>query len=172
MSGTDDPATDPLAALKALSPNPSPTLIASTFNWNSTEQYEDFQVFIKSVNSWFTLQHITAETTPDGTSDFTRLEYVLNFLGNTGCKKYKRWKPTCTNEEVKKKKDIAKEFLDYLLSTMDHEVSQMCRIYQLEDICAHPGESPDELVDHLHALADRCNFPSEEEKNTMFNTGL
>ena len=23
---------------------------------------------------------------------------------------------------------------------------------------------PDELVDYLHTLADRCNFPSEEEK--------
>ena len=167
MSGTDDPAVDQLAALtaalKALLPNPSTTLIAPTFDWNSTEQYEGFQLFIKSVNSWFTLQHITAETTPDGTSDSTRLEYVLNFLGNTGCKMYEQWKPTGTNE-IKKKKDSAKEFLDYLLSTMDHEVSQRCRIYQLEDIRAHPGESPDELVDHFHALANRCNFPSEEEK--------
>ena len=47
---------------------------------------------------------------------------------------------------------------------MDHEVSQRCRIYQLEDVRAQPGESPDELVDRLHAPADRCNFPSEEEK--------
>ena len=43
-------------------------------------------------------------------------------------------------------------------------MSQRCRIYQLEDVHAHPGESPDELVYHLHTLADRCNFPSEEEK--------
>ena len=96
MSGTDDPAAHPLAALtaalKALSPNPSTTLIAPTFDRNSTEQYEDFQLFIKSVNSWFTLQHITAETTPDGTSNSTRLEYFLNFLENTGCKKYERWR--------------------------------------------------------------------------------
>ena len=168
MSGTDDPAVDPLAALtaalKALSPNPSTTPIAPTFHWNSTEQYENFQQFIKSVNSWSTLQHITAETTPDGTNYSTRLEYVLNFLGNTGHKKYEQWKPTGTNEEVKKKKDSSKKFLDYLLSTIDHKVSQRCRICQLEDIHAHPGESPDELVDHLCALADRCNFPSEEEK--------
>ena len=163
-----DPAADPLAtltaALKALSPNPSTTLIAPTFDWNSTEQYDDFQLFIKSVNSCSTLQHITAETTPRGTSNSTRLEYVLNFIGNTGSKKYEQWKPTGTNEEVKKKKDSAKEFLDYLLSTMDHKVSQGCRIYQLEDVHAHPGESPDELVDYLCTHADRCNFPSEEEK--------
>ena len=39
-----------------------------------------------------------------------------------------------------------------------------CRIYQLEDVHIWPGESPDELVDHLQALADWCNFPTEEEK--------
>ena len=115
MSGTDGPAAGPpaalTAALKALSPNLSTTLITPTFDWNSTEQYEDFQLFIKSVNSWFTLQHITAETTPDGTSDSTRLEYVLNFLGNTGHKKYEQWKPTGTNEKVKKENDSAKKFL-------------------------------------------------------------
>ena len=27
-----------------------------------------------------------------------------------------------------------------------------------------PGETPDELVDHLRALADRYNFPTDEEK--------
>ena len=37
-------------------------------------------------------------------------------------------------------------------------------IYQLEDVRIRPGESPDELVDHLRALADRCNFPTEDEK--------
>ena len=47
---------------------------------------------------------------------------------------------------------------------MDHAVSQRCRIYQLEDVRIRPGESPDELVDHLRALADRCNFLTEDEK--------
>ena len=47
---------------------------------------------------------------------------------------------------------------------MDHAVSQCCRIYQLEDVHIWPGGSPDELVDHLWALADQCNFPTEEEK--------
>ena len=44
--------------------------------------------------------------------------------------------------------------MDYLLSTMDHEVSQRCRIYQLEDVRIQAGESPDEFMEHLHALAD------------------
>ena len=34
-----------------------------------------------------------------------------------------------------------------------------------------PGEMPDELVDHLRALANRCNFPTDEEKeqNVQFH---
>ena len=39
-----------------------------------------------------------------------------------------------------------------------------CRIHQLEDVCIQPGESPDELVDHLQALAGQCNFPTEDKK--------
>ena len=54
--------------------------------------------------------------------------------------------------------------MDYLSSKMDHAVSQCCRIYQLEDVHIWPGESPDELIDHLRALADQCNFPLDEEK--------
>ena len=175
MSGTDDPAVDQLAALtaalKALLPNPSTTLIAPTFDWNSTEQYEGFRLFIKSVNSWFTLQHITAETTPDGTSNSTRLEYVLNFLGNTGCKMYEQWKPTGTNE-VKKKKDSAKEFLDYLLSTMDHEVSQRCRIYQPEDIWPTQVSHLMNLLTIFVLLLIDVTSHQKKKRNTMFNTDL
>ena len=78
--------------------------------------------------------------------DSTRLKCVLNFLSNTGHKKYERWQPSGTNDEVKKKKASANKFVDYLLSTMDHEVSQHCRIYQLEDVRIQAGESPDELM--------------------------
>ena len=54
--------------------------------------------------------------------------------------------------------------MDYLLSMMDHEVSQHCRIYKLEDVRIQAGKSPDELVKCLCALADCCNFPTYEEK--------
>ena len=152
-------------ALKALAPNLSTTLIPPTFDWNSTEQYSDFQLFTKSVKSLFTLQNIVKEE-KDGSDeiDSTRLEYILNFLGNTGRKKYERWQPSGTEDEVKKKKASADKFMDYLLSMMDHEVSQRCRIYQLEDVRIWAGESPDELVEHLHALADCCNFLTDDEK--------
>ena len=65
-----DPFATLTAALKALAPNPSALLIAPTFDWNSTEQYNDFQLFVKSVKSWFTLQNIVKEenSNADGTT--------------------------------------------------------------------------------------------------------
>ena len=138
-----DPA-DPIAALTAalakLLPNqPSISLVTPSFDWNTTEQYDDFQLFRKSVESWFTLQNIPAETAPgagpDAEPNPTRLEYVLNFLGNTGRRKFDCWKPTGTDVEISRKKKLASAFMDYLSSMMDHAVSQRCRIYQLEDIC-------------------------------------
>ena len=65
-----DPFAPMTAALKALAPNPSTLLITPTFDWNSTEQYDDFQLFMKSIKSWFTLQNIVKEekTNPDGTT--------------------------------------------------------------------------------------------------------
>ena len=47
---------------------------------------------------------------------------------------------------------------------MDHPVSQQCRIYQLEEIRIKAGETPDELVERIRGLADRCNFPTDAEK--------
>ena len=65
---------------------PSISLVTPSFDWNTTEQYDDFQLFCKSVESWLTLQNIPAETPEDPTVEpnSTQLEYVLNFLGNTG----------------------------------------------------------------------------------------
>ena len=137
-----DPA-DPIAALtaalaKLLLNQPSILLVTPSFDWNTTEQYDDFQLFRKSVESWFTFQNIPAGTAPgagpDAEPNLTRLEYVLNFLGNTGCRKFDHWKPTGTADEISKKKKQASAFMDYLSSTMDHAVSQRCRIYQLEDV--------------------------------------
>ena len=75
---------DPLAtlteALKALRPStPTDALKPPMFDWKMTEQYEDFCLFCKSVESWYHLQGMKEE--PD---NGTRLEYLLNFLGTTG----------------------------------------------------------------------------------------
>ena len=163
--------TDPITALtvmimKLLSNQPLISLVTPSFDWNTMEQYDDFQLFHKSVESWFTFQNIPAETPADLTveANSTWLENVLNFLGNTGCTKFDCWKPTSTADEIVRKKKQATVFMDYLSSMMDHAVSQCCRIYQLKDICIWPVESPDELVDCLWALADWCNFPTQEEK--------
>ena len=50
-----------------------------TFDWNSSDQYKDFQLFIKGIEGWYMLQGIPAT---DG--DTTQLEYLLNFLGPIG----------------------------------------------------------------------------------------
>ena len=88
------------------------------------EQYDDFQLFCKSVESWFCLQNIPAETAPGAGPDVepnsTALEYVLNFLGNTGYRKFDCWKLTGTADEISKKKKQASAFMDYLSSMMDH----------------------------------------------------
>ena len=131
-----------------------------TFDWNSSDQYEDFHLFIKGMESWYILQGIPAT---DG--DTTRLEYLLNFLGPIGRRKHEQWNPSgATTEEREKNKKSAKLFMDFLHSSMDHPVSQRCRIYQLEEIRIKAGETPDELVEHIQGLADRCNFPKDAEK--------
>ena len=54
--------------------------------------------------------------------------------------------------------------MEFLHSSMDHPVSQRCRIYQLEEIRIKAGETPDELVERIRGLANRCNFPTDAEK--------
>ena len=153
-----------IEALKALQPQAPPTLYTPSFDWSSRDQYDAFQLFVKSVNSWFLLQGIptTAKVNGAKVENPIRLDYVLNFFGNQGRWRYNRWKPTGANAEGQKKK--ASAFLEHLQLTMDHKISIRCRIYKLEETHIQPGESPDELVDRLGTLADHCNFPSEEEK--------
>ena len=131
-----------------------------TFDWNSSEQFEDFRLFIKGMESWYTLQGI-----PDKDGDTTRLEYLLNFLGPIGQRKHEQWNPAgVTAEEREKNKKSAKLFMEFLHSSMDHPVSQQCRIYQLEEIRIKAGETPDKLVERIRGLTDRCNFPTDMEK--------
>ena len=65
-----------------------------TFNWNLLEQFEDFRLFIKGMESWYTLQGI-----PDKAGDTTRLEYLLNFLGPIRQRKHKQCSPSGATAE-------------------------------------------------------------------------
>ena len=68
-----------------------------TFYWNFYDQYEDFWLFRKGMQSWYKLQCIT-----DAEGGDTHLEYLLNFLGLVGQKKHKlkfvtRWRQVPQN---------------------------------------------------------------------------
>ena len=170
-----DPAdpTDLIAALtaalvKLLLNQPSILLVTPFFDWNTMEQYDDFQLLCKSVESWFTLQNIPVETAPgagpDVEPDSTWLEYVLNFLWQYRPQEIwlmeANWHSWWDSKEEKQ----ASAFMDYLSSMMDHAVSQCCRIYQLFASNPNPSLQLDKLIDYLCALADWYNFPSDEEK--------
>ena len=45
-------------ALTDIKGSPTDSLKPPTFDWNSSEQFEDFQLFIKGIESWYTLQGI------------------------------------------------------------------------------------------------------------------
>ena len=91
------------------------------------------------------------------------LEYLLNFFGSTGHCKHEQWTPTGDSDSAHAaKKKSANAFLDHLHSTVDQW--HQCQIYQLEDICIKDGETPDELVEYIQNLTDRCSFPDDAEK--------
>ena len=66
-------------ALMDIKGSPTDSLKPPTFDWNSSEQFEDFCLFTKGMESWYMLQGI-----PDKAGDTTQLEYLLNFLGAMG----------------------------------------------------------------------------------------
>ena len=81
-------------ALMDIKGSPTDSLKPPTFDWNSSEQFEDFQLFIKGMESWYMLQGI-----PDEAGDTTRLEYLLNFLGPIGRRKHEQWNPSGATAE-------------------------------------------------------------------------
>ena len=126
-----------------------------------------FKLFCESMESCFHLQVI-----PEPDDKGNHLKYILNFLSTTDNQKWNQWThASVTIDDITATKKSTKFFLDHLASQMDHTVSQWCKIYQLEDVWIKPGETPDELADHLRALPNRHNFPTDEEKewNVQFH---
>ena len=72
-------------ALTDIKGSQTDSLKPPTFDWNSSEQYKDFWLFIKGMESWYTLRGI-----PDKDGDTTQLEYLLNFLGPIRWRKHKQ----------------------------------------------------------------------------------
>ena len=87
-----------MKALTDIKGSPTDSLKPPTFDWNSSEQFEDFHLFIKGMESWYTLQGI-----PDKAGDTTRLEYLLNFLGPIGRRKHEQWNPSGATTEEKRR---------------------------------------------------------------------
>ena len=82
-------------ALTDIKGSPMDFLEPPTLDWNSLEQYKDFWLLIKGMESWYTLQGI-----PDTDSDTTQLEYLPNFLGLIRWRKYEQSNPSgATTEE-------------------------------------------------------------------------
>ena len=129
-----------------------------TFNWDSSEQFEDFRLFIKGTESWYTLQGI-----PDKAGDTIHLEYLLNFLGPIG----QRMSSGTPLAQLQRNESRIRRVSSSLWSFYTAPwitVSQRCRIYQLEEIRIKAGETPDELTEQIRGLANRCNFPTDVEK--------
>ena len=85
-------------ALKKLSLQAPTTLVTPSFDWSLKDQYDDFQLFVKSVDSWFTLQGI-----PEKAGELenpVHLNYILNFLSNQGRQRYNHWQPTGADAEA------------------------------------------------------------------------
>ena len=78
MSSGEEEEYDYKAIIKALmnalmdiKGSPMDSLKPPTFDWNTSDQYKDFQLFLNGMESWYK---------PDKDSDTTQLEYLLNFL--------------------------------------------------------------------------------------------
>ena len=95
MAQPNEPASDaadPLAALttalKLLMSNQAAiNLKTPTFEWTTSDQYDEFKLFCESIESWLHLQAI-----PDVPNDKSaHLEYILSFLSTTGHQKWNQW---------------------------------------------------------------------------------
>ena len=124
-----------------------------TSDWNSMEQFKDFWLFIKGMESWYTFPRYTWQGRWYHTAGVS-----AQFLGSHQTKKAQAMKPLwCNHRGVRGIRRVPSS-MEFLHSSTDHPVSQWCRIYQLEEIRIKAGELPDELVERIWELANRCNI--------------
>ena len=91
------------------------------------------------------------------------VDYLLSILGREGYAAIDCWMPT----DLAGKNDAGK-FLDYLESTLDHEISPCVRVYELEDVRKRTDETIDALIDCIHQLAHCALIGDESDAAVEF----
>ena len=106
-----------------------------TYNWASRDQMWEFHLFKHQLETWTRICKIKAEEKRD---------YLLCILSKEGYTAMDRWvwaDRTHKNDPI--------EFLHYIESILDDEISPQVCVYQLEDITKRSDESIGELVDQI-----------------------
>ena len=109
-----------------------------TYDWNAADQMQEFCLFKCQLGTWFRLHKIKAEEC---------LDYLLCILGKEGYSAMHCW----VSLDEGHKWDPEK-FLDYIVSTLDDEISPWVCVYELEDVKKRSDESVNELIDRICQL--------------------
>ncbi|ELU13991.1 hypothetical protein CAPTEDRAFT_185406 [Capitella teleta] len=73
------------------------------------------------------------------------------------------WSPSATGD-----RDDYDKFLQYLHTTIDDQIAQKIRVYDLEDIKKKPDESIIELVDRIRQMARLAEIGDNSDKAIEF----
>ncbi len=125
-----------------------------TYDWNAADKLREIRLFTKQLKTWLRLRKIKEEE---------RVDYTLQILGKEGYTAMDRWVPD--DEAAKQSVDA---FLKYLEGTMDSEISQRIRVYELEDIKKKPDEMVDELINRIRHLARLAQIGDGSDKAIEF----
>ena len=131
-SSASMPATSVLCQIPVNVPVP-------TYDWNMTDQMQEFCLFKCQLDTWFWFCKIKAEE---------HLDYLLCILGKEGYAAMDHWVPPHGGH----KPDLEK-FLNYIESTLYDEISPWVHVYELEDVKKRSDKSVDELIDRICQLA-------------------
>ncbi len=113
------------------------------YDWEAKDQLRELRLFRKQLESYFKLKKTKVED---------RLDLVKLLLGKEGFAAHDRW------QAPEEEKEDVDEFLTFLSTKFDNEISQRVRVYDLEDIRKTPDETVEELVDRIRQLAQLANI--------------
>ena len=125
-----------------------------TYNWATSDQMREFCLFKCQFETLTHICKIKAEEKLDTCSASWAEGYAT----------MDRWVPA--DEEHK---NYPMNFLDYIESMLDDEISPWVHVYKLEDITKRSDESIDELVDRICQLACRAQIGNGSDAAIEFN---